>query len=104
MCHLKLGERFCCLKFDVFARKIEVDAGQEEAAVETILEELVLEIHESVGVKMHRLGVCEWEVKLWMASPGPANGAWRVVVENVTGHTCIVHVSAYTKHVYGHGT
>lgn len=63
------------------------------------MEELVLEIHESVGVKMHRLGVCEWEVKLWMASPGPANGAWRVVVENVTGHTCIVHVSAYISSV-----
>ncbi|XP_058224894.1 acetyl-CoA carboxylase 1-like isoform X2 [Rhododendron vialii] len=74
-----------------YSKKVEVDAGQEEAAVETILEELVLEIHESVGVKMHRLGVCEWEVKLWMASPGPANGAWRIVVENVTGHTCIVH-------------
>lgn len=74
-----------------YSKKVEVDAGKEEAAVETILEELVLEIHESVGVKMHRLGVCEWEVKLWMASPGPANGAWRVVVENVTGHTCIVH-------------
>uniref|UniRef100_A0A5B7AAD4 Putative Acetyl-CoA carboxylase 1-like protein n=1 Tax=Davidia involucrata TaxID=16924 RepID=A0A5B7AAD4_DAVIN len=75
-----------------YPKRVDIDAGQEEAAVETILEELACEIHASVGVKMHRLGVCEWEVKLWMASAGPANGAWRVVVANVTGHTCIVHI------------
>lgn len=63
------------------------------------MKELAHEIHASVGVRMHRLGVCEWEVKLWMASPGPANGAWRVVVTNVTGHTCTVHVSVYI--IYG---
>lgn len=61
--------------------------------VEGILEELAREIHATVGVRMHKLGVCEWEVKLWMASSGRANGAWRVVVTNVTGHTCAVHVS-----------
>lgn len=59
------------------------------------MKELAHEIHVSVGVRMHRLGVCEWEVKLWMASSGQANGAWRVVVTNVTGHTCTVHVSVY---------
>ena len=59
------------------------------------MKELAYEIHGSVGVRMHRLGVCEWEVKLWMASSGQANGAWRVVVTNVTGHTCTVHVSVY---------
>lgn len=63
--------------------------------MEVILKELAHEIHASVGVRMHRLGVCEWEVKLWIASPGPVNGAWRVVVTNVTGHTCTVHVSVY---------
>ena len=78
---------------DIFVRRVEVDVGQEEATIESILEELAHEIHASVGVKMHRLGVCEWEVKLWMASAGKADGAWRVVVTNVTGHTCIVHVS-----------
>ena len=78
-----------------FARKVEIDAGQEEAAVEMILEEMVRGIHEFIGVKMHRLGVCEWEVKLWMTSAGQANGTWRVVVENVTGHTCTVHVSVH---------
>lgn len=69
------------------------DNGQEESAVGKILEELTREIHKSVGVKMHRLGICEWEVKLGITSAGQANGAWRVVVTNATGHTCVVHVS-----------
>ncbi|GMP80190.1 hypothetical protein CsSME_00035383 [Camellia sinensis var. sinensis] len=75
-----------------YSKSVEIDAGKEEAAVEMILEELAHEIHESTGVKMHRLGVCVWEVKLWITSAGQANGAWRVVVENVTGHTCTVHI------------
>ncbi|XP_011083400.1 acetyl-CoA carboxylase 1-like isoform X2 [Sesamum indicum] len=72
--------------------KLELPDGHEEAAVEKILYNLGHEINASVGVKMHRLGVCEWEVKLWISSEGDANGAWRLVVTNVTGHTCIVHV------------
>lgn len=56
------------------------------------MSELAQEINVSVGVKLHRLGVCEWEVKLWISSEGESNGAWRIVVSNVTGHTCIVHV------------
>ena len=76
------------------ARRVDLDAGQEEIVVEAILEELAREIHASVGAKMHRLGVCEWEVKLWIASSGQANVSWRVVVTNVTGHTCTVHVSS----------
>jgi acetyl-CoA carboxylase/biotin carboxylase 1 len=74
-----------------YPKRVNLEDGQEENVVETILEELAREIHKSVGVKMHRFGVCEWEVKLWMASAGEANGTWRVVVKNVTGHTCIVH-------------
>ncbi|XP_051124639.1 acetyl-CoA carboxylase 1-like [Andrographis paniculata] len=70
----------------------DISVGHEEAAVAKILDDLAHEINASVGVKMHRLGVCEWEVKLWISSEGDANGAWRVVVTNVTGHTCIVHV------------
>lgn len=77
----------------VASRRVDVDAVQEETAVEALLEELAREIQATVGVRMHKLGVCEWEVKLWMASSGEANGAWRVVVTNVTGHTCAVHVS-----------
>ncbi|GAB4839534.1 acetyl-coenzyme-A carboxylase [Ancistrocladus abbreviatus] len=75
-----------------YYREVNIDDAQEEASVQTILGELAHEIHHSVGVRMHRLNVCEWEVKLWVASSGQANGAWRVVVTNVTGHTCIVHV------------
>ncbi|XP_048332325.1 acetyl-CoA carboxylase 1 [Ziziphus jujuba] len=75
-----------------YNKRVDVDAEVEETAVEAILEEMAREIHASVGVRMHRLGVCEWEVKLWMESSGQVNGAWRVVVTNVTGHTCTVHV------------
>ncbi|XVF64733.1 hypothetical protein PTKIN_Ptkin09bG0191000 [Pterospermum kingtungense] len=75
-----------------YPKRVDLDAGQEEAVVESILEELAQEIHAFVGVRMHKLGVSEWEVKLWMASSGQANGAWRVVVTNVTGQTCTVHI------------
>ncbi|KAF9682552.1 hypothetical protein SADUNF_Sadunf05G0120800 [Salix dunnii] len=81
-----------------YPKKLDIDAEQEEVAVEAILEGLAREIHASVGVKMHRLGACEWEVKLWMASSGKANGAWRVVVTNVTGHTCAVHIYRELEH------
>lgn len=74
-----------------------MNAEDEETTVEMILEEAAQEIHRSVGVRMHRLGVCEWEVRLWLVSSGLANGAWRVVVANVTGRTCTVHVSSAYK-------
>lgn len=80
---------------DVNSRRINIEAGKEEITVEAVLEELAREIHSSVGVRMHRLGVVVWEIKLWMAACGQANGAWRVIVNNVTGHTCTVHVSLY---------
>ncbi|XP_071722600.1 acetyl-CoA carboxylase 1-like [Rutidosis leptorrhynchoides] len=74
-----------------YPRRVEVDSNQEEVAVGELLEDMAREIHASVGVRMHRLGVCEWEVKLWMSTSGQANGAWRVIVTNVTGHTCTLH-------------
>ncbi|KAM7252837.1 hypothetical protein ACFE04_025455 [Oxalis oulophora] len=74
-----------------YPRRVEVAPDQEEASVEGLLEDLAMEIHGSVGVRMHRLGVCQWEVKLWISTSGQANGAWRVVVTNVTGHTCTLH-------------
>ncbi|KAK8931231.1 Acetyl-CoA carboxylase 1 [Platanthera zijinensis] len=73
-------------------RTLDEDSGQEERVVCLLLEELALKVHEKVGVRMHRLAVCEWEVKLLLASDGSARGAWRIVVTNVTGHTCTVHV------------
>ncbi|XP_011006151.1 PREDICTED: acetyl-CoA carboxylase 1-like [Populus euphratica] len=81
-----------------YPKKLDIDAEQEEVAVEAILEGLAREIHAAVGVRMHRLGACEWEVKLWMASSGQANGAWRIVVTNVTGHTCAVHIYRELEH------
>lgn len=75
------------------ARSADISSGPVESAVGMFLEEMACKIHSSVGVRMHRLAVCEWEVKLWLVSVGLASGAWRVVVTNVTGHTCTVHVS-----------
>ncbi|KAL8058416.1 hypothetical protein ABFX02_03G016600 [Erythranthe guttata] len=75
-----------------YNQRVDVSSGHEEATVEKILDEMAREINASVGVRMHRLGVCEWEIKLWISSEGNANGAWRVAVKNVTGHTCIVHI------------
>ncbi|KAG0471315.1 hypothetical protein HPP92_015861 [Vanilla planifolia] len=74
------------------SRTLDASADQEDSLICSILEELALAVHESVGVRMHRLAVCEWEVKLLLATDGVACGAWRIVVTNVTGHTCTVHV------------
>lgn len=75
-----------------YHREVNIDDQQEEAAVQIFLEDLAREIHSLVGVRMHRLNVCEWEVKLWISSSGQANGSWRIAVTNMTGHTCSVHV------------
>ncbi|XP_073285190.1 acetyl-CoA carboxylase 1-like [Primulina huaijiensis] len=70
---------------------------QEEPAVEKILDEMANEINASIGFKMYGLGVREWEVKLWISSEGEANGAWRVVVTDITGQACIVHIYREVK-------
>nr|CAC19875.1 acetyl-CoA carboxylase [Brassica napus] len=76
-----------------YPRRVDVNAAEvEETTMEMMLEETVGEIHKSAGVRMHRLGVCEWEVRLRLASSGVASGAWRAVVTNVTGRTCTVHI------------
>ncbi|XP_022141483.1 acetyl-CoA carboxylase 1-like [Momordica charantia] len=85
-----------------YHKSVILDTGEEEPDVETILSDLVREIQSFVGVRMHKLGVCEWEVKLWLASSGQANGAWRVVVTNVTGHTCTVHIYREVEDTNGH--
>ena len=77
-----------------------MNAEVEETTMEMILEETVREIHKSAGVRMHRLGVCEWEVRLCLSSSGLASGAWRVVVTNVTGRTCTVNVSSVYKFLF----
>lgn len=85
-------------------RRLDVTGGGEEAVVGKILYELALEVNAPVGPKMHRLCVCEWEVKFRISSEGDADGAWRVVVQIVTAHTCIVHVSRFGMFcIYGYG-
>ncbi|XP_078164139.1 acetyl-CoA carboxylase 1-like isoform X1 [Carex rostrata] len=74
------------------SRSMDIPVSPDENTVCTILKEMVLMVHELVGVRMHRLSVCDWEVKLWLGGDGVASGAWRVVVTNVTGHTCTVHI------------
>ncbi|CAA7024293.1 unnamed protein product [Microthlaspi erraticum] len=74
-----------------YPRRAEVNAEDQETTVEMILDNAAREIHKSVGVRMHRLGVCEWEVRLRLVSSG-LESAWRVVVANVTGRTCTVHI------------
>ncbi|KAF6175732.1 hypothetical protein GIB67_022734 [Kingdonia uniflora] len=83
-----------------YPRSVDIADGQEEATVGMLLKELAHEIHEYVGVRMHRLGVCQWEVKILMPSVGLASGVWRVLVTNVTGHTCTVHVYREVELVY----
>jgi acetyl-CoA carboxylase / biotin carboxylase 1 len=78
---------FCC------ARMLD-EVDQDEATACTLLKHMALNIYEHVGVRMHRLSVCQWEVKLWLDCDGQASGSWRVVVTNVTGHTCTVDVSS----------
>ncbi|KAH7656259.1 acetyl-CoA carboxylase / biotin carboxylase protein [Dioscorea alata] len=75
-----------------YTRTVDITPGEEEKTVCMVLEDLAFKVHELVGVRMHRLAVCEWEVKLWLDSVGPASGAWRIVVTNATGHTCTVHI------------
>ncbi|KAA0045996.1 acetyl-CoA carboxylase 1-like [Cucumis melo var. makuwa] len=78
------------------------DTEEKEAAVETILGELAREIQSFVGVRMHKLGVCEWEVKLWLDSSGQENGAWSdwrtVLLDNLCDRlvNCINVLSSIT--------
>ncbi|KAL5982106.1 acetyl-coenzyme-A carboxylase [Asimina triloba] len=85
-----------------YTRRIDIHSGQIETIIGMVLEELALKIHESLGVRMHRLAVCEWEVKLWLVSAGLATGAWRMAVTNVTGHTCTVHTYREVEDVNTH--
>ncbi|KAM3354571.1 hypothetical protein ACQJBY_025337 [Aegilops geniculata] len=79
--------------FDLIpSSRMTSEVGQDEKTACTLLKHMVMNIYEHVGVRMHRLSVCQWEVKLWLDCDGQANGAWRVVVTSVTGHTCTVDI------------
>nr|BBG67099.1 acetyl-CoA carboxylase [Gnetum ula] len=62
------------------------------AVVAEVLRHLAYQVHDMLGARMHRLTVGEWEIRLRLDLMGAANGAWRIVVANPTGHTCIVHI------------
>lgn len=85
------------INFILYGRHIDLVAGHEQNMVTMILEELAHKVHQLIGVRMHRLAVCEWEVKLWLQSAGPASGVWRIVVKNITGYTCSIHVTFYFR-------
>jgi len=73
-------------------RKVEITRGKEDVAVAEFLRDLAYQVHDMLGVRMHRLAVGEWEIRFRLDSVGVANGAWRIVVMNPTGHTCTVHI------------
>lgn len=64
----------------------------EVARVVDVLEGLAHEVYGKVGARMHRLAIAVWEIRVRLKEVGVANGAWRVVVCNPTGHTCTVQV------------
>ncbi|XP_052169537.1 acetyl-CoA carboxylase 1 [Oryza glaberrima] len=88
LCILRVQQLFDLIPFSSTIDNV----GQDEATACTLLKNMALNIYEHVGVRMHRLSVCQWEVKLWLDCDGQASGAWRVVVTNVTGHTCTVDI------------
>ncbi|GLJ49976.1 hypothetical protein SUGI_1062920 [Cryptomeria japonica] len=72
--------------------KVDITTGKEDLAVVKLLQDLAYGIHDLLGVRMHRLAVGQWEIRLRLDSLGVANGAWRIVVTNPTGQTCTVHI------------
>ncbi|XP_031498417.1 acetyl-CoA carboxylase 1-like isoform X2 [Nymphaea colorata] len=75
---------------------------ENETKIVAILEDLAYSIFECVGVRMYRLSVCEWEVKLQLADAEDLSGAWRIVVTNVTGHTCTVDIYREVEDIRTH--
>lgn len=63
-----------------------------ENTVVQILEDLALRVHGRLGLRMHRLAVASWELRVKVDFLGQVGGSWRVVVTNPTSHTCIVQV------------
>lgn len=49
---------------------------------------------------MHRLAIAGWEIRVRLKELQAANGAWRVVVSNPTGHTCIIQVYRLSFHLF----
>ncbi|KAG0579665.1 hypothetical protein KC19_4G115000 [Ceratodon purpureus] len=73
-------------------RKENGTTMNEVEKVVNVLENLAHEIYSKLGARMHRLAVAGWEIRVRLKELQAANGAWRVVVSNPTGHTCTVQV------------
>lgn len=57
-----------------------------------VLEDLAHRVHSRLGLRMHRLAVASWELRVKVDFLGQISGSWRVVVTNPTSHTCVVQV------------
>ncbi|KAH9295974.1 hypothetical protein KI387_039562, partial [Taxus chinensis] len=75
-----------------YSMKVDIPTGKEDVAVVKLLQDLAYGIHDMLGVRMHRLAVGQWEIRLRLDTLGVANGAWRILVTNPTGQTCTVHI------------
>ncbi|BBN00335.1 acetyl-CoA carboxylase / biotin carboxylase 1 [Marchantia polymorpha subsp. ruderalis] len=73
------------------------DEDIEQVDVVEKLKGLVHDIYKKLGARMHRLAVWQWEIRLRLTHAGCAIGAWRIVAQNPTGHTCTVQVYKEVK-------
>jgi len=74
------------------SRKENTSSTNEVEKVVNVLEGLAHEVYSKLGTRMHRLAIAGWELRVRLKELQAANGAWRVVVSNPTGHTCTVQV------------
>ncbi|KAH7276946.1 hypothetical protein KP509_39G027900 [Ceratopteris richardii] len=63
-----------------------------EDTVVHILEDLALRVHGRLGLRMHRLAVASWEIRVKVDLLGQITGSWRLMVTNPTSHTCIIKI------------
>eukprot|EP00252_Welwitschia_mirabilis_P026842 TRINITY_DN895_c0_g2_i1.p1 TRINITY_DN895_c0_g2~~TRINITY_DN895_c0_g2_i1.p1 ORF type:complete len:1412 (+),score=328.98 TRINITY_DN895_c0_g2_i1:616-4236(+) len=74
-----------------YTRKLEENCDNEDVIAD-FLQNVAYQVHDILGVQMHRLAVGEWEIRLKLDLMGAASGAWRIVVSNPTGYTCTAHI------------
>ncbi|XP_024374276.1 acetyl-CoA carboxylase 1 [Physcomitrium patens] len=74
------------------SRKESGSTTNQVERVVRVLEGLAHEVYFKLGARMHRLAIAGWEIRVRLKELQAANGAWRVVVSNPTGHTCTVQV------------
>jgi len=84
----------------VLCRKENGSTTNEVEDVVHVLEGFAHDIYSKLGARMHRLAVAGWEIRVRLKELQAANGAWRVVVSNPTGHTCTVQVRIFASHSF----